>query len=140
MNFIKIISIFILIPTIVFSYSCFYFENNTLQSTTVLTDSPIQEEVLTKLATTLFEKMGVEATIDSVFITDKTNSLTLGITFPATEIFSPVVEFKIFYSLIDTIFTNFPSINYIDFVRPVFVKYISTKETITRDEVKYEDK
>jgi hypothetical protein len=140
MNFIKIISILILIPTVVFSYSCFYFENDTLQSTAVFTDSPIQEEVLTKLATTLFEKMGVEATIDSVFITDRTNSVTVGITFPATEIFSPVVEFKIFYSLIYTIFMNFPSINYVNFVKPVFIKYISTKDTITRDEVKYEDK
>jgi hypothetical protein len=111
-----------------------------MQSSTISINSPIQEEILTKLATSMFEKMGVEATVDSIFIVNKVNSLTIGISFPATEIFSPIMEFKMFYSLINTIFVNFPAINYIKFINSVFIKYISTKDIITRDEVKYEDK
>ena len=139
MNFIKVISV-LLLPLIAFSYSYFYYANGTLQSTQIAVNYSMEEVVITKLATNIFSSMSVEATISSLFLVNRTNTLVINISFPSSETFSPMREFEIFYSLINTIFTNFPSINYIEFVRPIFVKYISTKYVITRDEVKYEDR
>jgi hypothetical protein len=139
MNFIKVISL-LLLPIIAFSYSYFYFAGDSLESTQVSINLPIQEEIITKIATEALTAMSVKATISSVFIVNKTNTLVLDLQFSKGYNFSPLREFKIFYALTNSLFYNFSSIYYIRFVRPVFIKYISTKELITRDEVKYEDK
>ncbi len=139
MNFIKVISIFLL-PIMAFSYSYYYFANDMMQSSNVSINLPIQENVLTKLATTVFLKMSVNATVSSIFIVNKTGTLVLDLSFSNSEKYSPLREFEIFYSLVNTIFYDFPSINYIEFINPVFIKYVSTDDIITRDEVKYEDK
>ncbi len=141
MNIIKVIS-FLLIPMIAFSYSYFCFINGSLQSSELAstTSSLIQENIITKLATSIFAQLSVNATVNTVFVLNRNNELVLDITFDPEDMISPTKEFDIFYSLLYTIFFNFPSIDYIRFVNPVFIKYVSTKETIVRGEVKYENK
>ena len=139
MNFIKVISL-LLLPILAFSYSYFYFVGDSLESAQISINLPIQEEIITKIATEALAAMNVKATISSVFIVNKTNTLVLDLQFPKSYNFSPLREFRIFYAFTNSLFYNFSSIYYIEFVRPVFIKYISTKDLITRDEVKYEDK